>query len=95
MMIETRGMCKSFGDHVVLDGIDLDVAEGTKFALLGPNGAGKTTTGQILSTLIRVDSGEVRIAGYYLLREPDAALPQQPQEECQQSLPLLGSDARQ
>jgi ABC-2 type transport system ATP-binding protein len=30
---------KSFGDHVVLDGIDLDVAEGTIFALLGPNGA--------------------------------------------------------
>ena len=44
MMIETRGLCKSFGDHVVLDGIDLDVAEGSIFALLGPNGAGKTTT---------------------------------------------------
>jgi ABC-2 type transport system ATP-binding protein len=43
MMIETRGLCKSFGEHVVLDGIDLDVAEGTILALLGPNGAGKTT----------------------------------------------------
>jgi ABC-2 type transport system ATP-binding protein len=43
MMIETRGLRKSFGDHVVLDGIDLDVPEGTIFALLGPNGAGKTT----------------------------------------------------
>jgi ABC-2 type transport system ATP-binding protein len=72
MMIETRGLRKSFGDHVVLDGIDLDVAEGTIFALLGPNGAGKTTTVQILSTLIRADSGEVRVAGHDPLREPDA-----------------------
>src|ERR1700731_1185588 len=72
MMIETRGLRKSFGDHVVLDGIDLDVAEGTIFALLGPNGAGKTTMVQILSTLIGADSGEVRIAGHDLLREPDA-----------------------
>jgi ABC-2 type transport system ATP-binding protein len=72
MMIETRGLCKSFGEHVVLDGIDLDVAEGTILALLGPNGAGKTTTVQILSTLIRADSGEVRVAGHDPLREPDA-----------------------
>src|SRR6202521_1617355 len=72
MMIETRGLRKSFGDHVVLDGIDLDVAEGSIFALLGPNGAGKTTTVQILSTLIGADSGEVRVAGHDLTREPDA-----------------------
>jgi ABC-2 type transport system ATP-binding protein len=72
MMIETRGLCKSFGDHVVLDGIDLDVAAGTIFALLGPNGAGKTTMVQILSTLIHADSGEVRVAGHDLAREPDA-----------------------
>src|SRR2546427_1580342 len=72
MMIETRGLCKAFGKHVVLDGIDLDVAEGSIFALLGPNGAGKTTTVQILSTLIGADSGEVRVAGHDPLREPDA-----------------------
>ncbi|HLH61055.1 MAG TPA: ATP-binding cassette domain-containing protein [Ktedonobacteraceae bacterium] len=72
MMIETRGLRKSFGDHVVLDGIDLSVAEGTIFALLGPNGAGKTTTVQILSTLLRPDNGEVRVAGHDPLREPDA-----------------------
>ena len=72
MMIETRGLRKSFGDHVVLDDIDLDVAEGTTFALLGPNGAGKTTTVHILSTLIRADGGKVRVAGHDLLREPDA-----------------------
>ncbi len=72
MMIETRGLCKSFGDHVVLDGIDLDVAAGTTFALLGPNGAGKTTMVQILSTLIGADGGEVRVAGHDLVREPEA-----------------------
>src|SRR5215469_10261000 len=72
MMIETRGLRKSFGNQVVLDGIDLDVAEGTIFALLGPNGAGKTTTVQILSTLIRADGGSVRVAGHDVAREPDA-----------------------
>src|SRR5947209_19433954 len=72
MMIETRGLCKAFGKHVVLDGIDLDVAEGTVFALLGPNGAGKTTAVQILSTLIHADAGEVRVAGHDLARRPGA-----------------------
>src|SRR5579864_809623 len=72
LMLETRGLCKSFGDHVVLDGIDLDVAEGTILALLGPNGAGKTTMVQILSTLIGADGGEVRVAGHNLTREPAA-----------------------
>ncbi len=72
MMIETRGLRKSFGDHVVLDGIDLDVAAGTIFALLGPNGAGKTTIVQILSTLIAADGGDARVAGHDLAREPDA-----------------------
>ncbi|HVB61586.1 MAG TPA: ATP-binding cassette domain-containing protein [Ktedonobacteraceae bacterium] len=72
MMIETRGLCKSFGNHVVLDSIDLDVAEGTIFALLGPNGAGKTTMVQILSTLISADGGKVRVAGHDLTREPAA-----------------------
>jgi ABC-2 type transport system ATP-binding protein len=72
LMIETRGLRKAFGDQVVLDGIDLNVAEGTIFALLGPNGAGKTTTVQILSTLIGADGGTARVAGHDLAREPDA-----------------------
>jgi ABC-2 type transport system ATP-binding protein len=72
MMIETLGLRKSFGDHVVLDGIDLDVESGTIFALLGPNGAGKTTKVQILSTLIGADGGKVCVAGHDLAREPDA-----------------------
>ncbi len=70
--IVTEGLRKSFGDTLVLDGIDLSVAEGTIFALLGPNGAGKTTLVRILSTLIRADSGEARVAGHDLRRDPSA-----------------------
>jgi ABC-2 type transport system ATP-binding protein len=71
-MIETRGLRKAYGKHLVLDGIDLHVDAGTILALLGPNGAGKTTTVQILSTLIRADGGEARVAGHDLAGEPDA-----------------------
>jgi ABC-2 type transport system ATP-binding protein len=70
--ITAAGLRKSYGDQVVLDGIDLTVAEGTVFALLGPNGAGKTTMVQILSTLIRADGGAVRVAGHDLAQDPDA-----------------------
>ena len=70
--ITAAGLHKSFGDHVVLDGVDLDVAEGTVFALLGPNGAGKTTVVQILSTLIGADAGTLRVAGHDPARDPDA-----------------------
>jgi ABC-2 type transport system ATP-binding protein len=70
--ITAVGLRKSYGDQVVLDGIDLDVAQGTVFSLLGPNGAGKTTTVQILSTLIGADGGEIRVAGHDPAREPDA-----------------------
>jgi ABC-2 type transport system ATP-binding protein len=70
--IAATGLRKSFGDKVVLDGIDLRVAEGTIFALLGPNGAGKTTMVQILSTLIGADGGEVHVAGHDLAQDPDA-----------------------
>ena len=70
--IAATAVRKSFGHHVVLDGIDLDVAEGTIFALLGPNGAGKSTLVHILSTLIRPDAGAVRVAGHDLATEPDA-----------------------
>jgi ABC-2 type transport system ATP-binding protein len=70
--IRAAGLRKSYGQQVVLDSIDLQVAEGTVFALLGPNGAGKTTMVRILSTLIAADGGEVQIAGHDIAREPDA-----------------------
>ncbi|HEX8927902.1 MAG TPA: ATP-binding cassette domain-containing protein [Actinomycetota bacterium] len=72
LAIEAAGLRKSFGDQVVLDGVDLDVAEGTTFALLGPNGAGKTTIVRILSTLIGADAGEISVAGHDPARDPDA-----------------------
>jgi len=68
--IVATGLRKSYGEHLVLDGIDLTVQPGTVFALLGPNGAGKTTTVQILSTLIHADGGHATLAGYDLNREP-------------------------
>jgi ABC-2 type transport system ATP-binding protein len=70
--IRAAGLRKSFGDQVVLNGIDLDVPEGTVFALLGPNGAGKTTTVHILTTLIGADGGEVGVAGHDVARDPDS-----------------------
>jgi len=70
--IAATGLRKSFGDKIVLDGIDLDVAEGTIFSLLGPNGAGKTTAVKVLSTLIAADGGEIGVAGHDLDRDPDA-----------------------
>ena len=70
--ITVTGLRKSFGSKVVLDGIDLEVGAGTTFSLLGPNGAGKTTTVQIMSTLVRADGGEVRVAGHDVARNPAA-----------------------
>jgi ABC-2 type transport system ATP-binding protein len=62
--IAASGLRKTFGDKVVLDGIDLDVPSGTIFSLLGPNGAGKTTTVNVLTTLLKADAGTARVAGY-------------------------------
>ncbi len=70
--ITARGVRKSFGEHRVLDDVDLTVSEGTIFSLLGPNGAGKTTMVRILSTLISADLGVIRVAGYDLATESRA-----------------------
>jgi ABC-2 type transport system ATP-binding protein len=73
--ISATGLRKSYDDKVVLDGIDLNIAEGTTFALLGPNGAGKTTAVKILSTLITADpdSGPIHVGGHDLAADPQAA----------------------
>jgi ABC-2 type transport system ATP-binding protein len=70
LAIEVAGLTKSYGDHTVLDGVDLTVREGTVYALLGPNGAGKTTIVTILATLLTADDGDVRVAGFDVRREP-------------------------
>ncbi|WP_172383293.1 ATP-binding cassette domain-containing protein [Streptomyces sp. MNP-20] len=62
--IAVSGLRKTYGDRVVLDGIDFDVAAGSVFSMLGPNGAGKTTTVNVLATLAKPDAGTVRVAGH-------------------------------
>jgi ABC-2 type transport system ATP-binding protein len=69
--ITARGMRTSFGEHTVLDDVDLEVDQGTIFALLGPNDAGKTTIARILSTLTPADAGTIRVAGHDLATDPD------------------------
>ncbi|MQY11188.1 Daunorubicin/doxorubicin resistance ATP-binding protein DrrA [Streptomyces sp. RB5] len=70
--IEVRGLVKHFGDTKALDGVDLDVKEGTVLGVLGPNGAGKTTLVRCLSTLLRPDAGTATVAGYDVVRQPRA-----------------------
>ena len=69
--ITTTDLRKSYGDKLVLDGIDLEVGEGTVFALLGPNGSGKTTIVQILSTLINADGGSATVGGHDVAQDPN------------------------
>ena len=63
LAIEVRGLRKSYGGNVAVDGIDLSVAEGEIFGLLGPNGAGKTSTVEILEGLRARSGGEARVLG--------------------------------
>ncbi|BBJ41368.1 daunorubicin resistance protein DrrA family ABC transporter ATP-binding protein [Streptomyces antimycoticus] len=69
--IHAEGLVKTFGDVRALDGVDLDVPEGTVLGLLGPNGAGKTTAVRVLTTLLRPDSGTAVVAGVDVLKNPD------------------------
>ncbi|GAA3731294.1 ATP-binding cassette domain-containing protein [Streptomyces tremellae] len=69
--IHAEGLVKTFGDVRALDGVDLDVPEGTVLGLLGPNGAGKTTAVRVLTTLLRPDSGHAVVAGIDVLRRPN------------------------
>jgi oleandomycin transport system ATP-binding protein len=68
--VTVRGLVKHYGATKALDGVDLDVREGTVLGVLGPNGAGKTTLVRCLSTLIVPDSGQATVAGYDVLRQP-------------------------
>ncbi|MFG2882782.1 ATP-binding cassette domain-containing protein, partial [Streptomyces sp. NPDC048297] len=69
--ISVVGLRKAYGEHRVLDGVDLSIPAGSVFSLLGPNGAGKTTTVKILSTLLKADEGQVSVAGHDLVADPD------------------------
>jgi ABC-2 type transport system ATP-binding protein len=61
--IDVKGAIKRFGESTALDGVDLEVAEGTVFGLLGPNGAGKTTLVRLLATLLEPDAGWAEVFG--------------------------------
>jgi ABC-2 type transport system ATP-binding protein len=63
-VVRISGLKKSFGDHEVLRGVDLNIERGTVFALLGSNGAGKTTVIRILSTLLVPDAGNACVNGF-------------------------------
>ncbi len=64
-------LVKRYGDLTALDGLDLNVPEGTVLGLLGPNGAGKTTAVRILTTLLPADGGSARVAGIDVAAHPD------------------------
>ncbi|MBO8194568.1 ATP-binding cassette domain-containing protein [Streptomyces oryzae] len=68
--VEVRGLVKHFGETKAVDGIDLDVREGTVMGVLGPNGAGKTTLVRMLSTLLQPDAGTAKVAGFDVVRQP-------------------------
>ncbi|MCX6461147.1 MAG: ATP-binding cassette domain-containing protein [Actinobacteria bacterium] len=70
--ISAKGLVKHYGEVKALDGLDLEVPEGTVVGLLGPNGAGKTTAVRILTTLLRPDSGSATVAGFDVVRQADA-----------------------
>ncbi|MBL7502694.1 ATP-binding cassette domain-containing protein [Frankia sp. CNm7] len=68
--VEADALVKTFGDIRALDGLSLRVEAGTILGLLGPNGAGKTTAINVLTTLLRPDSGHARVAGHDVVDEP-------------------------
>ena len=70
--VEVRGLVKHFGAVKAVDGVDLNVKEGTVLGVLGPNGAGKTTLVRCLSTLVVPDAGRAVVAGFDVVRQPRA-----------------------
>jgi lipooligosaccharide transport system ATP-binding protein len=73
MAITLRGAVKRYGAITAVDGLDLDVPEGTCVGLLGPNGAGKSTTMRLLTAQSIADEGELEVLGYRLPAESKAA----------------------
>ena len=68
--IQAEGLVKHFKEVRALDGVDLEVQEGSVVGLLGPNGAGKTTAVRVLTTLLTPDSGRASVSGFDVLAQP-------------------------
>jgi energy-coupling factor transporter ATP-binding protein EcfA2 len=85
--ITATGLRRSYGDKLVLDGIDLGLPAGTILALLDPNGAGKTTTVQILSTLISADATHGLHLALLSAPPPRPVLPSSPWSCCEACAP--------
>src|ERR687890_1979930 len=73
LAISIRGAVKRYGPIGAVDGLDLDVPEGTCVGLLGPNGAGKSTTMKLLTGQALPDDGELSVLGYELPRDSKQA----------------------
>jgi ABC-2 type transport system ATP-binding protein len=71
LAIKASGLTKAYGDVIALNGIDIEVEQGTVLGLLGPNGSGKTTTVRILATLLQADSGSASVGGFDVVTQPD------------------------
>ena len=63
MILETKNLSKSFGQRKAVDGLNLEIPEGSVYGFLGPNGSGKSTTIRMMTALILPDEGEVFIQG--------------------------------
>jgi lipooligosaccharide transport system ATP-binding protein len=73
LAIRLRSVVKRFGEITAVDGLDLDLPEGTCVGLLGPNGAGKSTTMKMLTAQVIADSGEIEVLGFTLPGESKVA----------------------
>src|SRR3990167_9556628 len=73
VVLSARNLRKSYGGHVVVDGLSLSIRRGECFGLLGPNGAGKTTTLRLMLGLIEPDEGELRLFDHAVPRQARAA----------------------
>lgn len=69
-MIQTTNLNKSFGELKAVNQVNLNIKEGEIFGLLGPNGAGKSTTINLLSSLVKADSGSITLNGIDLNTNP-------------------------
>ncbi|MDK2890536.1 MAG: type transport system ATP-binding protein [Methanoculleus sp.] len=69
-VIEARDLTKTFGAVTAVDHVSFEVREGEIFGFLGPNGAGKTTTTRMLTGVVPMDGGSVRIFGHDIRKEP-------------------------